>query len=72
MSTLFDCQEHSCVEALMESIITGIVSVMYIRGFQRIIRDRNNLLNKVTKIVYGLGMAQMVILFLYFIFWGFV
>jgi hypothetical protein len=45
------------MEALAETAIAGFASVLYIQGFRRIIRDRNNLLNKVNKIIYGLGMA---------------
>lgn len=70
MSTLFDCNENSCFEALLETLITGVTSVMYMRGFRIITKDRNNILNRINKIIYGLGMAQMIILFLYFSFWG--
>lgn len=70
MSTLFDCREDSCFEALVETVITGVASVMAVQGLRRITRDRNNLLNRVNKIIYGLGTAQLIILFLYFSFWG--
>jgi hypothetical protein len=70
MSTLFDCSENGCFEALLETLVTGITSVMYLRGFRIISKDRNNILNRINKIIYGLGMAQMIVLFLYFSFWG--
>jgi hypothetical protein len=70
MSTIFDCAGDSCFEALLETAISVAGSFLCIAGFKKIVKDRNNLLNKVNKIIYGLGMVQMTLLALYFLFWG--
>ena len=56
MSTIFDCEKESCVEAFLETVISAAGAILCIGGFKIIIKDRNNLLNRVNKIIYGLGM----------------
>jgi hypothetical protein len=57
MATLIDCIDFTCGEALLESIIAGTGAVAFVLGFKIIIKDRNNLLTRINKIIYGMGMV---------------
>jgi hypothetical protein len=57
MATIFDCKGDSCLEALLETIISGVGCFLSLNAFKRIVKDRNNLLNRTNKIIFGLGMV---------------
>ncbi|CAD8163185.1 unnamed protein product [Paramecium octaurelia] len=70
MATLFQCDGANCIEAFLEVAVSTTTSIMAINGFRIIFRDRNKLLSKLNKIIYGISMSQLILLSAYFIFWG--
>ena len=70
MATIFDCSGSSCVEAGVESAIAIVGTFFFLRAFRVIIKDRNNILNRITKIIFGFALSQMILLTLYFLIWG--
>jgi len=57
MATLIDCIDFTCGEALIETTIAGTGAVAFVLGFKIISKDRNNLLTRINKIIYGMGMV---------------
>ncbi|KAM3146394.1 hypothetical protein pb186bvf_001363 [Paramecium bursaria] len=70
MSTLIQCLEETCIETFIEASIATLGAILSVNGFRIIFRDRNKLLNRLNKIIYGIAMGQLILLSVYFIFWG--
>lgn len=70
MATIFDCDGSSCIEAGVETAVAFLGAFFFLRAFRVIIKDRNNILNRINKIIFGFALAQMILLALYFFIWG--
>ena len=70
MSTLISCLEETCIETFIEASIATLGAILSVNGFRIIFRDRNKLLNRLNKIIYGVAMGQLILSSVYFIFWG--
>lgn len=57
MATLLSCNGPNCIESFLEAAIATTAAISSINGFRIIFRDRNKLLTRLNKIIYGISMC---------------